>query len=73
MTLYECSGILWAICDDLMDSIENRHHSIALKILRWELLPTWKIADKVPQRITPCNYRQRGKLRVSVQIGSCKI
>lgn len=58
MTLYERSGVLWAICDDLMDSVQNRHHRIAIKILRRVLLPTWKITYKVPQSIVPCNDRE---------------
>ncbi len=56
MTLYERSGILWAIGYDLMDSVQNRHHRVSIKILRWVLLPTWQITDKVPQSIAPCNH-----------------
>lgn len=53
MALYEGSGVLWAISDDLVDSIQNRHHRISVKILGWVLLPAWQITDKVPQGITP--------------------
>lgn len=55
MTLYEGSGILGAVCDDLMDSVQNRHHRIPLKILCWVLLPTWQVAHKVPQSVAPYN------------------
>ena len=68
MALYERSAVLWAVCDDLMDSIQDRDHRISLQVLRRVLLPTRKIADKVPQSVVPCNDRRRGQLSVSVQV-----
>lgn len=64
MTQYECSGVLWAICDDLMDSVQNGHHRIPLKILRWVLLPTWQVANKVPQSIAPYNHRETTQQKI---------
>lgn len=68
MTLYESSSVLWAVCDDLVDSVQNRHHCISLKILRWVLLPTWEVSDEVPQSIAPCNGRDNIAEIVSVQV-----
>ncbi|TNN81219.1 hypothetical protein EYF80_008553 [Liparis tanakae] len=47
MALYEHSGVLWAVGDDLMDGVQNRHHCFSVKILRWVLLPTRQITHKV--------------------------
>lgn len=54
MALYERSGVLWAVCDDLVDGVQNRHHCFPVKILRWVLLPTRQITDKVSQSVVPC-------------------
>lgn len=53
MPLYERPGVLWAVRDDLVDGVQNRHHGIPLEILRRVLLPTWQITDKVPQSVAP--------------------
>lgn len=55
MTLYEGPGVLRAICDDLMNRVQNGHHCVSLQILRRVLLPTWQITNQVPQSVAPCN------------------
>lgn len=51
--LYERAGVLWAVCDDLMDGVQERHHRVSLQVLGWVLLPARQVTDEVPQRVAP--------------------
>lgn len=41
MTLHKCSSILRAVCDDLMNCVQDGHHCVTLQILCGVLLATW--------------------------------
>lgn len=53
MPLYECPGVLWAVCDDLVDGVQQRHHRVSLQVLGRVLLPVRQVPNKVPQRVAP--------------------
>lgn len=52
LSLDERAGIFRAVCDDLMDGVEDGDHSVLLEVFGRPLLTTGQVAHQVPHGVT---------------------